>query len=330
MNFIIITTNYNGLAEGMFADIVGMDNVKMIKPYIKEPSRVMRKAFSVCAANNYLHNIFLPLSKVQESKYQLSKVICADELNCIIFSDMTLHSFSEIYLKRLRSMPNVHLSVLFLNSTKVISLEKLKKKLAIFDKGDIYTFEDRDAREHGWNYVDSFYSTPKINISIKTHPGVFYIGQAGNRIDSIHAVYSKLTAGGINVDFNVVGCPNEKKLTGDNLNYIDGMNYFETIEHMCALDCILEVQSRGQVAPTLRYHQAISMNKKLLTNNLNVSKLPFYNPDFIKIFSKAEDIDINWLKTPLKVDYGYDGRYSPVKFLEQIRKRVKDEEKDNK
>ena len=324
MKYIIVTTNYNGLAEGMFADIIGLDDVKIIKPYSKEPIGLLRKAFSFCARNPRASHVLFPLVRFQERAYQLNSVLNKDDINCVIFSDMTLYSFSEDYLRRLKRMPNVNIFVLFLNSTKVINLSRLVRKLTLFDRHDVFTFEQRDAIEHGWCYVDAFYSMPKINFQVQEKSGVFYIGQSGNRIDIIHSVFSRLANGGIYADFNIVGCPEEKKLIRQGLNYIAGMDYFVTVERMCALDCILEVQSLGQVAPTLRYHQAISMNKKLLTNNLHVKELPFYNPDYIKVFSCPEDIDLDWLREPIAIDYGYDGRYSPIHFLTQLKEMVEE------
>lgn len=78
----------------------------------------------------------------------------------------------------------------------------------------------------------------------------------------------------------------------------------------------------GQSGVTLRYYEAIVYNKKLLTNNKFVKRLPFYNPKFMYIYEKVEDIDIEWIKKEEMVDYKYNDEFSPVKLIEDIKKRV--------
>ena len=38
----------------------------------------------------------------------------------------------------------------------------------------------------------------------------------------------------------------------------------------------------------------------------------------MKYFENAEDIDWNWLKTPIDVDYGYNEEFSPKALLQKI------------
>lgn len=38
----------------------------------------------------------------------------------------------------------------------------------------------------------------------------------------------------------------------------------------------------------------------------------------MRVFKKVEDIDWKWVKLKDKVDYHYDGSFSPLKFIEEI------------
>ena len=81
---------------------------------------------------------------------------------------------------------------------------------------------------------------------------------------------------------------------------------------------ILEVVQEGQVAPTLRPYEAVIYNRKLLTNNPNIKKFPYWDSKYMRYFSCVEDIDWKWVKDNTEVDYKYDGRFSPNKLLEDI------------
>ena len=73
----------------------------------------------------------------------------------------------------------------------------------------------------------------------------------------------------------------------------------------------LEILQEGQNQQSARYFEAVVYNKKLLTTNDRISALPFYNPDYMKVFHTSSDVDIDWLKARDMVDYGYKGEFSP-------------------
>ena len=103
--------------------------------------------------------------------------------------------------------------------------------------------------------------------------------------------------------------------------------YSEVVEKNKASNCILEIISSGQSGASLRYYEAVCYNKKLLTNNKNVVNLPFYNPDYIHVFEKPEDIDWDWVKERIQVDYHYDGRFSPTHLIDKIIELEEEKEK---
>ena len=48
------------------------------------------------------------------------------------------------------------------------------------------------------------------------------------------------------------------------------------------------------------------------------------------IFEKAEDIDWDWVKERIPVDYHYDGRFSPVHIIDEIEYLEKNNKKFGK
>ena len=53
------------------------------------------------------------------------------------------------------------------------------------------------------------------------------------------------------------------------------IDYNQILDELQKFDTVLEVVQPGQVGVTLRYYEAITYNKKLITNNEMVKKLPF-------------------------------------------------------
>lgn len=95
------------------------------------------------------------------------------------------------------------------------------------------------------------------------------------------------------------------------------------ISEVLKCNCILDALSPGQTGVSTRYYEAVCYNKKLLTNNKDVLNFPFYNPQYMKIYQNPEDIDWNWVKERVPIDYHYDKRFSPLRLLEWVEQRKK-------
>ena len=112
----------------------------------------------------------------------------------------------------------------------------------------------------------------------------------------------------------------------DLFNYIPirkKLLYKDTIEKMLTCNCILDIVDSGSSGGvSLRFFEAVVYNKKLLTNNKNIVKMPFYNPNYMKIFEKYDDIDLDWLKNNENVDYGYNGEFEAIEFIKRIDKEI--------
>lgn len=102
------------------------------------------------------------------------------------------------------------------------------------------------------------------------------------------------------------------------LEYTDYQPYLEVIKQDMQSNCILEVLQPGQECFTLRLQEAVCLGKKLLTNNKNIIKEKYYNPKYVQVFDKVEEIDWNFVKEKINVDYEYEGEYSPVYFINKI------------
>lgn len=152
----------------------------------------------------------------------------------------------------------------------------------------------------------------------KTKVDICFSGKDKGRAELLSLIAEKAEDSGVVYDFRIM----EKKVRYMNLQYSEYQPYIEIIKQDMSSNCILEVLQSGQDSCTLRLQEAVCLGKKLLTNNQNVIKEKYYNPQYIHIFNKIDDIDWNFVIERTHVDYGYEGEYSPIHFLKKIDKKL--------
>ena len=151
--------------------------------------------------------------------------------------------------------------------------------------------------------------------------GVYYLGAAKGRLNKILEFSEAFSRNGIIHDFNIVtGTQNSLISDGSVKYYESAIPYTSALNQMLRYNTILDVVESGQHGATLRYYEAVVYNKKLITTNKFVENLPFYNPSFIQIVDDVSQLDIDWIRSNIAVDYKYDGSFSPVNFLSMISK----------
>ena len=119
-----------------------------------------------------------------------------------------------------------------------------------------------------------------------------------------------------------------KKRLDEGINLVKGIKYNfpvtyqKYLEYVMRTKCIVEINDPLQVGVTLRYLEALSFRKKLLTNNLNVKKEKFYNSDTMKIIENEnfEKMDFSFIDNDYKSNY--NGEYSSSNFLTSLMKEI--------
>ena len=183
-----------------------------------------------------------------------------------------------------------------------------------------FTFDPKDAQENGFQYTMNVYS--RHEPAPDGEESDIYFSFFGlDRFDFVREAGDYLKEGHVRCRFVHVGEPAREKSECGVIEQVPGrLDYFDILRDAAASNCLLEILRPGQCGSTLRYYEAVCYNKKLLTTNRNVVNLPFYDPRFMKIFEKPSDIDCEWVRRREPVDYHYDGRFSPVYFLEGIQR----------
>lgn len=237
----------------------------------------------------------------------------------IIFENTSIYPVSTKYLNKIQQKYNVHYILFMVDPWKHRYSRKARYYSQNIKFDYIFTFDPADAKEYGFIYYMVPYSMLSDN---KVRGGIindlFFCGTANDRLEKLLKIYESGRINQTNILYMINGVETLAQKHDDTIVYNKRISYNEVVERDNGSNCILEVISTMQSGATLRYYEAVCYNKKLLTNNKNVVNLPFYNPDYVHVFEKPEDIDWNWVKERIPVDYHYDGRFSPTHLIDKI------------
>lgn len=229
------------------------------------------------------------------------------------------------YWKRLKAEYDVEYSVYMLNSVDsyLVTKYKLYKDIQKFDSEvgikHILTSQEGDAKKYGFEFCLCAMSKYNIDIPNQTENDLYLLNAAKGRLGIFHEVYkSAKDYGGIKLDFRITDVRKRDRLYPNEIIYNKHFNYVDHLALIMKSNCLLEVLGQSMTSPSNHWLEAVLYNKKLLTDNIDVINMPFFNPDYIHVFEKPEDIDWEWVKERIPVEYHYDGRYSPIHMIDQI------------
>ena len=244
--------------------------------------------------------------------------------NCVVFCPST-HPFERItpwLLRNLRKKdPDCRLVYYLVDgvvrTAKInhCAVEKVTGFLKRFDA--VLTYDQNDASAYGYEYLDSPIWCAPDRSSPPLEYDVYFCGRNKGRKQLLEAVARRLDEFGVSSRFLFAdnATPGLRKIATEDQPW---KPYPEIVEEVKRSRCVLEVIAASNNGATLRYKEAVIYNKKLLTNNPEVSTLPYYDPRWMRRFEKPEDIDVEWLLRDEPVDYGYKGDFSTDHFLRQI------------
>ena len=295
--------------------------------YKKEPiickNKFVRKALQLYFRINIKVN--LPLKCIWHRFFTLSHIDLSKDENYIILGNGIFNYYDSAWLNKLKKKYNVHYILYYIDPISGLMSKYMKDNIEQLDKDYTFTFDYEDSRRIDAIHTMCLYSKRDVPIVEKVKKNsVYFVGMnKKNRVEIIHEIWDKLQSGGIKCDFNIVGVDKDSQIKED-IHYNNMQTYDEILEHIQSYECILEVLQPGQSGVTLRYYEAVLYNKKLITNNQLVKKLPFYDSKYIQVFDNIEDIDINWIKKKEKIDYKYQNEFSPINFMKKIEELTDD------
>lgn len=186
-------------------------------------------------------------------------------------------------------------------------------KIIFKDKNitEIWTFDYDDSIKYGLKYNPQFYSK---NIKLekeKEEIDVYFLGKNKGRKAEINKIEKLINEEKLVTKFIIM--EDEDK---QSINYDD---YLKEIEKSKS---ILDILTQGQSGLTLRCLEALFFEKKLITNNVNITKYNFYSSNNIFIIGKDNINNIKeFISKPYKkIDKKIIDYYNFESWLKRFKK----------
>lgn len=316
---------------GLFEDLKGMPNIEMDRIGLKKiNSRVLQGIRRLHISWTINKHVALPLKTIWYTKPEIE--LDDSKQYCIIVMDGAMKGLQPKVLNNWFSRENVRGVLVLINSMDAssVAILELKDKFSKVQWDAVYSFDPADVKKYEYSYLGTcYYSLHDLEAAHKQFPDeqkstVYYTGGLkGGREELILSVFDMLQNNGVSLNFNLA-ISGERRLRekpfSETINYYSGgwFPYERVLSGIDQTKIILDVHQKGQTGPSLRYYEAVCYNKKLLSNNPAITMLPYYDPRYMKVFCDTEDIDINWIKEDVNVDYHYKGEFSPVHMLDVV------------
>jgi hypothetical protein len=316
---------------GLFRDLQDKKNVELIVARQRNLRNPVIKAIKRINLSWIINqHISLPYKKKWYEK--ISVDVASNKQYCVIVVDAALRALEVGYLNSLFHKNNVRGVLMLINSmdAQSIGIQEVKPDIKKINWDDIYTFDASDVMQYGFKSLGNCYYSMHDQAEIeKKYPDakasdVYFIGGIkGGREELVLNVFEKMHNAGVDVTYNVmlfgIQKLKEKKFEGL-IHYYSGswIPYERVLADVLKTNVIVEIMQEHQYGPSLRYYEAVCYNKKLLTNNVGIKDLPFYDSRYMKIFSDVNEIDIDWVLAKEPIDYGYDGSFSPINMINTI------------
>ncbi len=269
MKRILILKNENNDFEKYISDNMKTDYVEVSAPY-KEAGKMSHYIRAVCKRLNIhiLMGIWL-----NNWKYKL------DIYKTIIVFDNGISTGLLKWIKK--ECPGCNLKVWMWN----VPL----KQVDIFKQyASVYCFDKKYSLKNGLEFIEQFYFEP-INESQYTKKyDLSFVGLDKGRYQVIQDIADFLNKNNHKFYFYIVNSKLIKKRYYKEKDCIIKISskeiaYRDVIRIINESKAVLEIMKTGQEGLTLRALEAMFYKKKLVTNNKNIIKYNWYNPDNIFI-----------------------------------------------
>lgn len=234
----------------------------------------------------------------------------------IILSNISVPFSSFLYLKHLQKQ-GCKVVLYFLDSmvNREYTAEALEyTKKMNFDA--VYTYDKNDAIKFGFKHFYTMYSSLSAGSSLEVKYDLSFVGSNNGRYELVKFIMEKFSQ---YKTYTSMFQLTDLELKNAHFQNSASLDYKEVVQIALNSKCILDVVSfEKQAGLSLRPYEAVVYNKKLITNNPAILDFPYYDSHYMLYFKDPSTIDESFIEDDSIVDYKYDGRFSPIHFLEMI------------
>lgn len=323
-NFVIFASDFY-CYETAYGDIIGLENTKFIinpTPIGKSINYPLYRIHHSVKINNIIN---IPYKNIWFKSYFKDNFREKLPLCFVFFSNwLTLERYGYIDFLR-RKYKNSKYVCFFQDMIilkKDVDIEHVKKTFDL-----VISFDHYEATQYKIKYFPLVNSRSRFDLSSDLQQSdIFFLGAAKNRLNDIYSAYEQLKYKNLKCDFYLTGVKLEDQQYKNEIHFIKSMPYIENLKHIFKTNCILEIMQKGGHGFTQRMVEAITYDKKIITNNPEVLNSPFYDSSNILVFESINDISENNLffhNFSRKADHHYKNEISPLKLLDFITDHLK-------
>lgn len=189
-----------------------------------------------------------------------------------------------------RKSPHTKLVYLFTNIVRISGARKhgiLDILLNYYDQ--VFAFDPNDAVDYKFELSPLIYTRDINYHSSENCFDVFYVGNAKDRLDTLHEIYKKCKESRLKCCFYINRVPSEKQLYSD-IHYNEILTYSEVLNNIAKSRCLVDAIQGGSSAMTLRVCESVIYDKKLITTNESIMQEPYYSPERFLLYNAHSDL----------------------------------------
>lgn len=213
------------------------------------------------------------LSKLSISKHYLYANWAKNMITykyVIIFAPVEIEVIKYIKCKN----PNIIIKYWYWNPAYRIG----RPTLEYYELTELWTFDKNDAKNYQMKYGNTFYFDSISLQKKKEEYDTIFVGKNKHRQEKLNELSTKFQELGLKSYFYIVPNRNEK-----NPQKIKELSYGDYLNLVSNSRTILDIMPPAQVGLTLRPMESLFLSKKIITDNCEIKKEPFYNENNIFI-----------------------------------------------
>lgn len=316
-NFVIFSTVFDWYRV-MYGEVLGRTDVKFYQDISEFFTPAERKLYRIHMSKKINSKVPLPGKDYWFAK--VVKQIQFDNSNpiCFIWYSHFVPEIKRGMLDYIRKVLPNSKHIMYYTDAKNVNEKELEWLSAKMDH--IGVFDPQVAEQFQLHFWPNVY--PKYDYKpVKKEYDICFIGNDKGRLERLEQIAYACQQQNIKAAFYV---KTASKGQCDNIHYLDEYLPYElVVDIVRRSNTLLELGVEPIKTWSVRAQEAIVFNKKILTDNRNINHMPCkVNSNAISIFDKIEDIDWEFVKADMDVDYGYHNEFSAAAFLENIERII--------
>lgn len=162
----------------------------------------------------------------------------------------------------------------------------------------VISYDKEDAQRYGILYHPTVFSPIHIEQGMfGDHYDLFFLGRDKGRLNHLVNICRAATERGLKCHFIMLEVPCNERVECDGMVYSDEpIPYMDNLRYCAESRCVVEMLQHHASSPTYRTWEAISLNKKLMTNSESIKDSEIYDERYISVFHDESDFDWDFVE----------------------------------